>query len=191
MSNDKTPNNEYNEYDGIKELDNQLPNWWLILFFATLIWGFFYWFHFSLFGGKSQEQEFKEEMAKIESIQEKNQIVSNSDSKIKNLNSLVGDIKIIETGKGVFLTNCASCHGKTGGGSIGPNLTDDFWIKGKGTLEGILKVINEGSLEKGMPPWGSVLSPDKRNAVTIYIKSIIGTNPPNAKAPQGDKFPQK
>ena len=88
----------------------------------------------------------------------------------------------------VFTSYCAACHRPDGGGMIGPNLTDDFWIHG-GAPTAIFKTVNEGVLAKGMPNWGKVLKPDQIEGVVAYVQSIHGTNPANPKAPEGAKYP--
>jgi cytochrome c oxidase cbb3-type subunit 3 len=102
------------------------------------------------------------------------------------LAALAADQKVVADGKQVFVTYCAACHRPDGGGQIGPNLTDDSWIHG-GTLPEIHKTVTEGVLAKGMPEWGKVLKQDQVNAVTVYVKSLFGTNPPNPKPPEGVK----
>jgi cytochrome c oxidase cbb3-type subunit 3 len=97
----------------------------------------------------------------------------------------VNDGSAIATGKATYATNCASCHGPAGGGIIGPNLTDDYWIHG-GSLAEIRTVVADGVLDKGMPPWNKLLKPDQVNAVVAYISTLRGTNPAGAKPPQGE-----
>jgi cytochrome c oxidase cbb3-type subunit 3 len=94
---------------------------------------------------------------------------------------------ILAKGKQIFVNNCASCHKEDGGGNIGPNLTDEYWIHGAG-IRDIFNVVKTGVIEKGMIAWSAVLSPEQIRDVSFYIVSIGGTNPPGAKAPQGEKY---
>ena len=104
------------------------------------------------------------------------------------LAALAADPNAREAGKQVFTANCAACHRADGGGMIGPNLTDEAWIHGS-TLADIHKTVVEGVLAKGMPPWGKLLKPDQVSAVTVYVGSLKGSNPPNAKPPEGQVVP--
>jgi cytochrome c oxidase cbb3-type subunit 3 len=106
----------------------------------------------------------------------------------EELAALAANPQVLAAGKQVFSTNCVSCHKADGGGLIGPNLTDNAWIHG-GTLSEIHKTVSEGVLAKGMPPWGKVLKSDQVDAVVAYVASLKGTNPPDAKAPEGTVVP--
>ena len=92
----------------------------------------------------------------------------------------------VQAGKSIFQVRCASCHGAEGQGGIGPNLTDDYWLHG-GKMTEIRDTVTRGVPEKGMPPWGALLKKDEIHSVVAFIKSIRGSQPPNAKAPQGVK----
>ncbi|HEY9227936.1 MAG TPA: c-type cytochrome, partial [Gemmatimonadaceae bacterium] len=106
------------------------------------------------------------------------------------LAALARDEKAMALGKTVYTTNCAVCHRADGGGNIGPNLTDEYWLHG-GTIADVNKTINQGVLEKGMPNWGKMLSPQQVNAVTVYVASLHDTHPANPKPPQGTKVEEK
>jgi cytochrome c oxidase cbb3-type subunit III len=178
-------------YDGIKELDNHLPPWWKWLFYGTIGWSvvYIFVFHFSSslplsLDEYQNEITLAEEQAKLrkanhpeaEAIDESNLAFSN-------------DAAIIEKGKNVFTSNpCGSCHRSDGGGNtIGPNLTDEYWIHG-GDVKNIFNTIKNGAVEKGMPAWGKAMSQQDLRNLTFYIMSLQGTNPPDAKAPQGELF---
>lgn len=175
-------------YDGIKELDYPLPNWWLATFFITVIFAGVYpiWYHFS--GVPSNREEADTEAAAIKAEIAKANASKQFDVNI--LNAAFADTAKKDAGKLVFAEKCAACHnspsGGVGAGSIGPNLTDDYWINGKGTLADIAQVIQMGVAAKGMPTWGGVISNDDIANVTAYVKTLKGTNPQDAKAPQGD-----
>ena len=93
---------------------------------------------------------------------------------------------VLEIGRSRFTRTCASCHGEQAQGLIGPNLTDDRWIHG-GTVEQIFQSIAKGWPAKGMPPWGRALKPEELAALVSYVRSVQGSNPPNARAPEGDR----
>jgi cytochrome c oxidase cbb3-type subunit 3 len=179
------------EYDGIKELDNFLPQWWVLLFLFCVLFAGAYYAYYELGDGPGLNEELKVEMA---AHQQKVAAGKPADSgggfpDEQKLNAFFADSKKLSDGKAVFMTRCASCHGPAGGGSIGPNLTDKHWINGDGSIVAIAKVINEGVGAKGMPPWGPVLSSDEMYTVAAFVKSLKGTNPAGGKAPQGTEYP--
>lgn len=182
----------HHSYDGIKELDNHLPPWWKYLFYGTIGWSVIYLivYHFSA-TLPLQLEEYQNEVA---SAEEQARIFKASQpQEAIDESKLVytQDAAIIEKGKSVFMNNnCGSCHRNDGGGnSIGPNLTDEFWLHG-GDIKDIFKTVKNGVVEKGMPAWGKALSPQDVRAVTFFILSLQGTNPANGKAPQGEIFKQ-
>ncbi|RMD98998.1 MAG: hypothetical protein D6814_06400 [Calditrichaeota bacterium] len=97
------------------------------------------------------------------------------------------DAESLTKGKKIFLQNCVKCHGVYGEGGIGPNLTDDYWIHGDGTINAIIHTIRNGVPVKGMIAWKNYLRPQQILEVGSYVLSLRGSNPPNAKAPQGKK----
>ncbi len=162
------------DYDGIKEMDNPLPNWWLITFFITIFFGFIYWIHYEYGGGITQWAELEKNMAAVQELQKKSgAMVTDTEDELKKL---VGDNEVISLGGEVFQAKCAVCHGATLEGSIGPNLIDETWINGTGTLLEIAGIIRKGVLEKGMPSWEGQLKNDEIRAVTAFIGSKIGQN---------------
>jgi cytochrome c oxidase cbb3-type subunit III len=179
-------------YDGIKELDNHLPPWWKWLFYGTIGWAVAYVivFHFSDSLPLSLE-EYQIEIAQAEEQSLKLRAANPASSIDENNLQYTADAAIIEKGKAVFNSNpCVSCHRSDGGGNtIGPNLTDEYWIHG-GDAKNIFNTIKNGAVDKGMPAWGKAMSPQDVRDLTFYIISLQGTNPPDAKAPQGDVFKQ-
>ena len=170
-------------YDGIQEYDNPLPRWWVWIFYASIIFAVVYFFDpFGTIRGPGRLKEYSQQLAEAEKRWPK----SSGTVDAAALATLAKDQKTLTLGKTVFATNCAPCHRADGGGVIGPNLTDEYWIHG-GTLADIYKTISEGVLAKGMPNWGKMLKPDQVSAVAVYVGSLQGTNPPNPKASQGDK----
>lgn len=173
-------------YDGIEELDHPTPNWFMVLFYLTIVFGIGYFFHYTLGDGVTLVQEYHrdkdaEEYALYERGVKTGVTKVASDDELK---VLLKDPAKRTLGSTTFQAKCASCHGARGMGGIGPNLTDAYWIHG-GKMSEILTTITQGISEKGMPPWGPVLSEEEIQAVTVYIRSISGSNPVGAKAPQG------
>ncbi|MGE3684326.1 MAG: cbb3-type cytochrome c oxidase N-terminal domain-containing protein [Bdellovibrionales bacterium] len=185
MSEDKDNPINGHDYDGIQELDNPLPNWWLTTFLITIMFSFFYWIHYEFSGGVNQWQELKQDMAHIEVLKKKRPATGDSD---QDLEKLLASASVVDEGGIVYAAKCASCHGPQLQGLIGPNLTDEFWIHGHGKLSEIVGVIRKGVLDKGMPPWDGQLKDNEIKAVAVYIAKQKGTNPPNPKAPQGEKI---
>ena len=167
-------------YDDIQELDNPLPNWWLTTFFGTIIFAFLYYIHYTFGGGATLQEELK---VALQELPKATEILLSE----KELETKLGAPGSLEKGKAVFVAKCTACHGAEGQGLIGPNLTDEYWIHGKGTRADIYAVIQKGVAEKGMPAWGSMISSDEVVQVTGYVYSLKGTHPLNAKPPQGEK----
>ena len=186
MSNEKDQKAEVHFYDGIEEHDNMLPRWWLGILYGSILFGAGYFAHYVLGPGPTLVQEYEDE-ARVEEFR---LLAENAGKKALSETELVALVKAPEkqkAGSTVFQSKCASCHGPQGGGGIGPNLTDEYWIHG-GKLAQIVKTVTDGVGDKGMPPWGSVLSQDELYSVVAYVRSIRGSNPPGSKAPQGDKY---
>ncbi len=178
---------EGHEYDGIRELDNNLPSWWLATFYITIVFALLYFAYYSLGEGPGLRDEFNQAKLAAEQKQAASKPKETGIDETQ-LANMLKDSAQIQAGKVVFDGKCASCHGNKGEGLIGPNLTDAYWIHGKGTWVDITKAVDTGVPDKGMPPWGPILKPVELQQVVVYIKSLEGTNPPNAKAPQGDKI---
>jgi cytochrome c oxidase cbb3-type subunit 3 len=179
-------------YDGIKELDNHLPPWWKWLFYGTIGWAVIYVFVFHVWNSLPlSREEYLNEVAQAEEQSRKLKATRPETSIDENNLKYIADAAIIEKGKAVFNGNpCGSCHRSDGGGNaIGPNLTDEYWIHG-GDVTNIFNTIKNGAVDKGMPAWGKAMSPQDVRDVTFYILSLQGSNPPDAKAPQGDVFRQ-
>ena len=178
-------------YDGIRELDNHLPPWWKWLFYGTIAWAAVYIvvFHVSSSLPLSID-EYQNEVAAA--ALEKQKLLASQPQAVVDIEKLeyTADVAIIGKGQKVFQDNCVSCHRKDGGGNtIGPNLTDDYWLHGHG-IKNVYTTVNGGFIEKGMPAWGKALSPAEVRDVAFFVLSLQGSNPPNAKAPQGDLVKQ-
>lgn len=173
------------DYDGIKELDNNLPPWWVYLFYLCIIFGVVYMLRYEVFGADNQEMELKKEVAqaKIEIAEYMKTAPDLMDEKSVTLLTDPADLAI---GKEIFSTNCAACHRADAGGQIGPNLTDDRWILGGGIKNIFHTLVNGGRDGKGMISWKGTLKPKEMQKVASYILSLQGSNPPDAKAAEGE-----
>lgn len=168
-------------YDGIVELNNPMPRWWLMLFYFGIVFGCGYFAYYNWGGGRSIESTFREERALLDSkLAEQSQRGPGD----QQLLAALSDPGALDKGRVVYVARCVSCHGAQGQGGIGPNLTDDYWIHGAKLAE-IAKTVSAGILDKGMPPWSAVLSSEELTQVVAYVKSLRGTHPPQPKAPQG------
>jgi cytochrome c oxidase cbb3-type subunit III len=179
-------------YDGIKELDNHLPPWWKWLFYGTIGWSAIYLFVFHLSGSLPLSgEEYQIELAEAEERSRELRANQPTASIDENALEYSADAALIQKGKNVFESNpCGSCHRNDGGGNtIGPNLTDEYWIHG-GDIKSIFNTVKNGAVDKGMPAWGKAMSLQDVRDVTFYILSLQGTNPPNGKAPQGEVYKQ-
>ncbi|CAL2087176.1 Cytochrome c oxidase subunit CcoP [Tenacibaculum sp. 190524A02b] len=176
------------DYDGIKELDNNLPPWWLYMFYATMIFGVVYLVKYHILDGDNQVTEYENAVAIAQ--RELDAFKATSKEEVIAIETVteLTDEASLGRGKAVFNLNCAACHRKDGGGGIGPNLTDEYWILGGG-IKNVFKTISKGGRAgKGMVPWEKTLKPKDVQKVASYVMSLKGTNPDNAKAPQGDLF---
>ncbi|GAB2700386.1 hypothetical protein GCM10027037_26440 [Mucilaginibacter koreensis] len=174
------------DYDGIQELDNPTPAWFMYLFYATIVFAVVYLFGYHVMGiGQLQYDEYKTEMAVA--AKEKAIYLAKSANRVdENTVKLSADPTMLASGQAVFKQSCVPCHGDHAQGVVGPNLTDDYWLHG-GKITDVFKTIKYGVTTKGMPTWEKQLSPGQIAAVANYIKSLHGTNPANAKEAQGEK----
>ncbi|PRZ24032.1 cbb3-type cytochrome c oxidase N-terminal domain-containing protein [Flavobacterium granuli] len=173
------------DYDGIKELDNNLPPWWVYLFYACIVFSAVYLVKFEILDGDNQEMELKKELAqaKIDVAEYMKNAPDLMDEKTVTLLTEPADLAKGET---LFTTNCAACHRADGGGQIGPNLTDENWILGGGIKEVFHTISNGGRDGKGMIAWKGTLKPKEIQAVASYILSLKGSNPKDAKEAEGE-----
>jgi cytochrome c oxidase cbb3-type subunit 3 len=173
------------DYDGIKELDNVLPPWWVGLFYITIIFAIVYTIRFHIMGDYTQAEEFETEMAVARADVEKYKLTA-PDLLDKDKVTLLTDAGALAEGKKLFETNCVACHKPDGGGSIGPNLTDEYWILGGG-IKNVFNTLMEGGREgKGMVSWKAIIKPSDLQKVASYVLSLQGTKPVDAKAAEGD-----
>lgn len=174
------------EYDDIRELDNRLPRWWTGLFLITIIFALIYVFRYHILKtAPLQEAEYTSEMMAA-AEQYKNLPSANTNSlDTTNLIALTDDAALA-AGKEVWDKNCVVCHLAQGQGVVGPNLTDEYWIHGC-DMKAVTTTIFNGVPEKGMISWKTQLNIDQIKQVASYVLTLKGTNPPNPKAPQGEK----
>jgi cytochrome c oxidase cbb3-type subunit 3 len=177
------------EYDGIREYDNPLPRWWLIILWVTVIYSVVYAINIipGVGSGPGRVKNYENEMAAA--------LQKYGDPSAGAQDNAVDDATVLAaaanpgavgTGQQVFVTYCASCHREDAGGNIGPNLTDSYWIHG-GKPSQIHHTIANGVLDKGMPAWNAVLRPDQVLAVAAYVTTLHDTHPKDPKEPQGTK----
>ncbi len=181
------------DYDGIKELDNHLPPWWTYLFYVTIAFGVVYVIAYHITGTfPLQEQEYEIEMAEAAAMAEARMAEAAASGTAFNEADLevTTDPDILASGAKIFAQQCAMCHKPDGGGDIGPNLTDDYWIHG-GDIKSIYTTIKVGVPDKGMISWESMLSPTQIRDVANFVKSLQGTTPAVAKAPQGELYKEE
>jgi cytochrome c oxidase cbb3-type subunit 3 len=174
------------DYDGIKELDNVLPPWWVYLFYGCIIFAAVYLVRFHVIGDYTQAEEYEKEVALAEEAHTKYLLTAPDLVNVDNV-ELLKDAASIAEGKKIYeANNCLSCHGQNLEGGIGPNLTDANWINGGG-VKNIFKLVSEGSTNNPvMAPWKDVIKPSDIQKLASYIVSLVGTNPANAKEAEGE-----
>jgi len=175
----------HHDYDGIKELDNNLPPWWVYLFYGCIAFAIIYMVKYEVMGGDNQETEFKKEMAQAKiDIEEYKKTAP--DLMDENTVTLLTEPADIAEGKAIFQTNCVACHRADAGGQVGPNLTDDHWLLGGGIKNVFHTITNGGRDGKGMIAWKASLKPKEIQHVASYVLSLRGSNPKDPKAPDGE-----
>ena len=173
------------DYDGIKEFDNPIPPWLMFILYASIFFAAVYYVNLHVFKtGKTEGERYALEMERAETaLAQKNGQVEKVELKP------LTDPQSIAAGEAIFRDKiCATCHGhELEGNTVGPNLTDDYWIHGN-TIENLAEMIKNGNLQKGMTPFKNQLTDKEILEVASFVLSRHGSNPPNAKAPQGDKY---
>lgn len=171
------------EYDGIKEYDNPLPRWWVWMFAGSFWFSVAYFFHYHVSGnGTSVAAAYEADVAEARELAAKSTLAQPVSE--ESLGKLMADPALMKDAQGAFSLRCGPCHGDKAQGLIGPNLTDNAWIHGRGSLSDIFNVIDQGVLAKGMPAWGKQLSPIEVRKLAAFVgtqrgKAVAG------KAPEG------
>ena len=173
-------------YDGIKELDNNLPPWWIYGFYATIIFAVVYMVRYHILDADDQFVEYEIEYAEAQRAIEEYKKTAKDLVDINTV-ELLADASDLNAGKKIFETNCVACHMADGGGGIGPNLTDEYWILGGG-IKNVFRTVSEGGRDgKGMVAWKASLKPSEMAQVSSYLLTAFqGTTPANPKAAEGD-----
>jgi cytochrome c oxidase cbb3-type subunit 3 len=173
------------EYDGIREYDNPLPGWWVFLFWASIVFSVFYFIYYQFGHGESETAQYERSMLAHYALLAE-QITKAGPITDDTIRGFQDKPDMMAAAANLFQGKCAVCHGTQGQGNIGPNLTDDFWLHG-GRPTDLYRVISDGVVEKGMISWKTQLGLGDMLALAAYVGTLHGTNPPNAKAPQGEK----
>ncbi|MGY4386161.1 cytochrome c oxidase cbb3-type subunit 3 [Pedobacter sp. UYP24] len=177
-------------FDGIAELDNPTPAWFMVLFYGTIIFAIVYLTTYHVFGwAPLQEEEYAIELKQAEEAKTAMLLKpGNAANKINENNvEIIKEAAELKTAGILFKSTCAPCHGENGQGIVGPNLTDAYWLHG-GTVKEIFKTIKYGVPDKGMIAWEKTIRPKQIAELASYILTLQGTNPAGAKAPQGNKL---
>jgi cytochrome c oxidase cbb3-type subunit III len=171
------------EYDGIREYDNPLPRWWVWMWAGSAVFSLAYFFHYHVSGnGQSVAVGYEADMQEARAAEAKANLAQPVSE--ESLGKLLADPALMKDAGALFALRCAVCHGAEGQGLIGPNLTDNAWLHGTGTLPEIFAVINDGVLAKGMPAWGKQLSPIELRKLAAFVGTKRGTVVPG-KPPEG------
>lgn len=176
-------------YDGIKELDNHLPPWWTGMFYGTVAFSVVYMLIFHVWLSAplpAEELALEQKQAQIDIAAYQAKAADAIDE--RNV-TMAENPQELESGQALFDKNCKVCHGAQGQGGVGPNLTDEYWIHG-GALQDVFKTIKYGVPQKGMIAWKASFKPVEIKQVASYILTLQGSNPPGAKAPQGERYTQ-
>ncbi len=174
-------------YDGIRELDNRLPPWWLWGFYVTIVAaGIYLWRYHVVHTAPLSAEEFEISM-KVAERQQAEYLKTAANKVDENTVTLLTAGADISAGKAIFDANCVACHGNAGQGGVGPNLTDDYWLHGGG-IKDIFKTVKYGWQDKGMKSWKEDFTASQMAQVSSYVHTLHGTNPANPKAPQGELY---
>ncbi len=180
-------------YDGIQEYDNPMPGWWIWLLWATVAFSAVYFVGITYFDWvNTYEDDLAQGVEEIQAIRQAHAEDSGGSFEVTNasISNYVGVDEHVTAGEETFQRVCASCHGENGQGVIGPNLTDAYYLHGGSNVD-IFEVLRDGVSSAGMPAWEGTLTPEERAQVVAFIRSIEGTDPPDAKDPEGERYEQE
>ncbi len=173
---------EGHDYDGIQEFDNDLPPWWVGMFYLSVLFAVVYMAYYYVFDGKNQEQEYLTEMEDAKLRYKDIEEVYEGPST---------DAALLSSAEVLYKANCVACHKADLGGGIGPNLTDAHWLY-DGDVNGIFKTIKEGAANNpAMKAWKNDFDNQQIYSIASYILSKQGSNPAGAKDPEGDLWEGK
>lgn len=175
------------DYDGIKELDNNLPPWWKYGFYLTILISVIYMINYHVTKTSPLQAEEYTRSVKTAEAEIAEYMKNSANNVDESTVKLLTDPADLSSGKDLFISNCAACHGRAGEGTVGPNLTDDYWLH-KGGIKDIFKTIKYGSPDKGMKAWKDDFSPMQIAQLTSFIRSLRGTNPEKPKEKQGELY---
>lgn len=176
-------------YDGIMELDNKAPAWFQFLFYITIVFAAIYMVNFHVL--KKDNLMIDEYIQEMTAAQHEKDLLMKSGGFINETNvTILNSPEDIKAGKEIFTLNCVSCHGSLGEGTVGPNLTDDYWIHGGG-IKNVFATISNGVPAKGMISWKAQLNPKQIQQTASYVLTLHGTKPPNGKAPEGNIYKEE
>ncbi len=175
------------EYDEIRELENPVPWWFTLLFLISILFGIIYFVFYHLgTQGKNIYQIYDETTATA--LNRQFAAIGNLEKNSATLFELMNKPSLLNIGKTVYQTNCASCHAPDGSGFIGPNLTDDYW-KNVGSLSDLIAIISKGSAQGAMPGWENRLPVNELILVSAYTASLRGKNLPGSRGQEGQLIP--
>lgn len=175
------------DYDGIRELNHPLPNWWVTTFILTIVFSIPYYIAHTFLGAQTINEELAEDVKVVEEQRAEFEAKQGTFN-VAEYEAYIATPEAAKVGQKTFKRKCKACHGANGEGGIGPNLTDNYWINGDGSLGAIYKVIDKGVVEKGMAAWGETLDKKQMFAVLKYVIDFRGTSPEGAKEPQGTEY---
>jgi cytochrome c oxidase cbb3-type subunit 3 len=174
-------------YDGIQEMNYGMPPWLTTFFLVTMGFGVVYLINMYGFGYvQHQDDEYQQEV-KVAAIMAEERSKKMANAVDENSVKFTSNATVLQEGKDIYMANCKACHGASGGGGVGPNLTDKYWLHG-GSINDVFKVVKYGVPDKGMISWQTKLNPAKISAVSSYILTMQGTTPENPKEPQGEEY---
>ena len=174
------------DYDGIHEYDNPLPGWWLFIFYGSMVWALLYAVFFHFGPGLLPEQRHDAEMRALR-IEAARAAIMSGEVTDENVQLVALSPEHVDHGAQIFQERCAKCHRPDGGGDVGPNLTDKYWLDGGSPAE-IHATIRDGVHQEGMPTWSWKIRPDEVWAAAAYVETLRGTNVVNGKEPQGQPW---
>lgn len=189
----QTPDNsadviEGHRYDGIQEYDNPMPGWWTALFWATGIFALIYIIGLNAGWVDTYGDDLNESLEELQAVraefEQANPVVVIDSTALA---AIVADPARVSQGQELYSGQCAACHAPDGGGLIGPNLTDEYWIHGGSNMD-IWEVIRVGVPEKGMAPWEAIYTADERASLVAFVRSLVGTTPATPKEAQGEVY---